>query len=110
MIFRPINRDKYPHTVRGTGFGWGVLDTSASTPYIRAEFDTCDEAWDYAHALNRQHWLELDSSRQTYWAIQKACEGTQRPSTLNACALLAIRLMVRVRLFLRSLRSTANPS
>ena len=83
---------KYPYTVRGTGFGWGVLNTKADPPYIGEEFDTEAQAWAHIKVLNEQYWLEHQAQRAACWAIQKASEESLRPLPSGVFSSLWTRL------------------
>jgi len=88
---------KYPYTVRGTGFGWGVLNTKADPPYIGEEFDTEAEAWAHIKILNEQYWLERQAQREAFWAIQKALEESSRPLPSGVFSSLWTRLKTVLR-------------
>ena len=83
MLVRPINRQKYPYTVRFTESEWGVLNTKADPPCIECVFATEEEAWAEALMRNKQYWLGLEAERAAYWAIQKAADSAREATYVS---------------------------
>jgi len=97
MYLTPNRFKRYPFAVWFIGPLWGILDTKADPPCIVQEFDTEDEAWVHALALNQSYWSEQEAKSAAYWAIQKASEESLRPVTLGVFVSLWTRLKAVLR-------------
>ena len=97
MYLTPNRFKRYPFAVWFTGHLWGILATKADPPYIREEFDTEDEAWVHALALNQSYWSEQEAKSAAYWAIQKASSESLDHAVANGGASLWTRLKAVLR-------------
>ena len=97
MYLTPNRFKRYPFTVWFIGPLWGILDTKADPPCIVQEFDTEDEAWVHALALNQSYWSEQEAKSAAYWAIQKASSESLGHAVADGGASLWTRLKAVLR-------------
>jgi hypothetical protein len=97
MIFRPINPQRYPCTLRLTVFGFGVLNCMSDPPSIVREFDTENEAWAYIKKTNELYWLEFEAQRTAYWIIERVAGRSRRIEHASPMLKAFLRIIIFIK-------------